>query len=113
MEITEKENNYIITPLSSKLTERETLRLSNEIEDLKREENLFDIGLDMSYVQDCTIDFLTLICKFTNISLFNIQSDIFAVLTSMNLDKKINLYVSELDFLNKKHKLINRKFQLI
>ena len=113
MEIREKDNNFIITPLSPKLSQRESLRLTDEIENLIRECDSENIGLDMSLVQDCTIDFIKSILSFKSISLFNIHSDIFAIFASMDIDKKIDLYVSELDFLHKKHKLINRKFAVI
>ena len=109
MEIRLNDNCCIITPLSSKLSEYETSRLSEELENLSD----YRVALDLSCVNDCTIDFLDTIKKYKNISLFNIQSDIFAILTSMNLDKKFNLFVSEMDFLNDKHQLLNRKFSIV
>lgn len=109
MEIDLKENCRIITPLSPKLTEWETARLDEEIS--------IDLGqrtaLDMSYVHDCTIDFIEALKKHKNISMFNIHSDIFAILMNMDLDKTIKLFVSEMDFLNDKHQLINRKFSIV
>ena len=108
MEIKESEKYYIITPLSPKLGERESQRIREEIT-----ENPKRIGIDMSFVQDCTIDFINQIVNFKNISLFNISSDIFAILTSMNLDKSIPLFVSEMDFLDDKHQLLNRKFTIV
>mgnify|MGYP004671479951 CR=1 FL=1 len=32
---------------------------------------------------------------------------------SENLDKKINLFVSELDFLDDQHRIINRRFSIV
>ncbi len=101
-----KNNCCIITPLSPILSERESERLGEEIAyntELKT-------ALDMSYVQDCTIDFIDKIKQYKGISLFNINSDIFAILISMNLDKTLKLFVSEIDFLSDKHQLLNRKF---
>ena len=109
MEIMLKNNCCIITPLSPKLNERETERLSEELYNNSE----YRTALNMCYVNDCTIDFVEKIKNCENISLFNINSDIFAILTSMNLDKKLKLFVSELDFLNDKHQLLNRKFTLI
>lgn len=109
MEINVKDNCYIITPLSPKLTHRETQRLNTELQNIEN----YKVALDMSLVKDCTFDFIEEIKNYKNISLFNINSDIFAILTSMNLDKKLKLFVSELDFLNDKHQLINRKFTLV
>jgi hypothetical protein len=109
MEITLKDNCRIITPLSSKLTDRESQRLSEELINCYEDRT----ALDMTYVNDCTIDFIDEISRYKGISLFNISSDVFAVLTSMNLDKTLKLFVSEMDFLNDKHQLINRKFCII
>jgi len=109
MEIHLKDNCRIITPLSPKLTDRETERLSEELINCYEDRT----ALDMSYVQDCTIDFIDEIRQHKGISLFNINSDIFAILTSMNLDKTLNLFVSEMDFLNDKHRLINRQFSIV
>ena len=109
MEIDFKENCRIITPLSPKLTEWETLRLAEEISCNAG----LRTALDMSCVCDCTIDFIEGIKKYKNISMFNINSDIFAILISMDLDKTIKLFVSEIDFLNDKHQLLNRNFTVI
>lgn len=109
MEINLKDNCRIITPLSPKLTDWEAERLDEEI--LNNAE--LRTALDMSLVQDCTIDFIEGIKKHKNISMFNINSDIFAIFMSMDLDKTLKLFVSEIDFLNDKHQLINRKFSLV
>ena len=109
MEITLKDNCRIITPLSPKLTERETQRLSEELINCYEDRT----ALDMSFVQDCTNDFIDEIRMHKGISLFNVNSDVFAILTSMNLDKTLKLFVSELDFLSDKHQLINRKFSIV
>ena len=109
MEINVKDNCYIITPLSPKLTEWETIRLGEELRNNQEQR----IALDMSYVQDCTFDFIDEIKNYKNISLYNISSDIFAILLSMRLDKTLKLFVSELDFLNDKHQLLNRNFSLV
>jgi len=109
MEIKENEKFCIITPLSPKLNERESLKIENEILNSSNKR----IGIDLSFVQDCTIDFINRIINLKNISLFNIPSDIFAILTSMNLDKSIPLFVSEMDFIDNKHQLLNRKFFIV
>ena len=108
MEIKENEKFYIITPLSPKLGARESLRLKDEMACSNKK-----IGIDLSFVQDCTIDFIDQLISVKNVSLFNIPSDIFAILTSMNLDKSIALFVSEIDFINDKHQLLNRKFTIV
>ena len=107
MEILETEKYYIITPLSPKLSERESLRLAEEIACIKKR-----VGIDMSFVKDCTIDFIYQLSRF-NVSLFNIQSDIFAILISMNMDKTWQLFVSEMDFSENKHRLLKRNFSIV
>ncbi len=109
MEIKEQNNFYIITPLSPKLDKRESFRLEEEINNNSNKQ----VGLDLSYVQDCTIEFIDMLVNIKNLSIFNIHSDIFSLFLSMNLDKKLNLFVSEIDFTEKKHKLLNRKFRLV
>lgn len=109
MEIFDTDKYCIITPLSSKLGKRETERLTYEIQRICTRK----IGLDLSYVKDCTIDFIEQIKNIEFVELFNIPSDIFALITSMNLDKSLKLYVSELDFINNAHQLLNRKFTIV
>lgn len=107
MEIKNSDKYCIITPFSSKLHEYEANKIAKEINPNLR------VGLDLSYVTDCTIDFLDKISNVKNLSLFNISSDIFTLLSVMNLDKKLNLFVSELDFLDNQHRIINRKFSIV
>ena len=109
MEIKDCEKYCIITPLSPKLSEYEVARLGEEISMHRTKK----IGIDMSVVKDCTIDFVTELCKNHKIALFNLQSDIFALLLSMNMDKTIPLFVSEMDFIENKHQLLNRKFCIV
>ena len=109
MEIRETEKYCIITPLSPKLDYRQVSRISTEI----NQRSFCKIGLDLTFVKDCTIDFIEGIKSLKNFSLFNIPSDIFAIINCMNLDKVLDLYVSEEDFTKQKHRLINRKFSVL
>ena len=108
MEIQTTNKFCIITPLSPKLDSRESKRLEEEI----LLHNNHTIGLDLSYADDCTIDFLKMAQRL-QLSIFNIPSEIFSLITMMNLDKIINLYTTEEDFLNNQHRLLNRKFCII
>lgn len=108
MEIQSSQKFCIITPLSPKLDARETNRL---VEEFKSHPNQ-TVGLDLSYVQDCTIEFLEAAREY-KAEFFNIQSDIFSILTLLNLDKFINLYTTEEDFMCGKHRLLNRKFSIV
>ena len=109
MEIITNKNFCIITPISHKMDIRQSARLFEAIK-----ENIgVQIGLDMDNVSDCTIDFIEMVMSFTNLNLYNIQSDIFALFCAMGIDKRANLYVSKEDFLSNKNKLLNRKFSIV
>ncbi len=108
MEIRTVQKFCIITPLSPRLDLRETVRLEQEI---NRHEGL-NIGIDLSFAEDCTIDFLEMI-KGAGISLFNIPSDIFSLFIIMNFDKIMNLYTTEEDFITNHRRLLNRNFCLV
>lgn len=109
MEINETEKYCIITPLCPKLDSRQAGRISSEI----KSRLLSRIGLDLSFVKDCTIEFIENIKNIKNLSLFNIPSDIFAILTCMNLDSQMELYASETDFVEERRKILNRRFHVI
>lgn len=105
MEIKTTDKFCILTPLSCKLDKRECERIFEEI----KEYSNLEIGLDLSFVQDCTIEFIEGLNSL-KISAFNISSDIFTLFNIMNIDKKVNLFVSESDFKSNRHRLLNRKF---
>ena len=109
MEILTSDNYCIITPLSTKLNKEETLRISKAIEQYQE----YNIGLNMDYVKECSIDFIEKIKSLKNISLFNIASDIFTILNIMNVDKCVNLYVTEENCKSCTHRLINRNFRIL
>ena len=111
MEIRENDNLCIFAPLSAQLNEYEPLRLQKNVEDEER-----FVGIDLQYVQDCTIDFIyTLknIAKKKRIGVFNIPSDIFTLFNIMDIDRIANLFVSELDFKESQRQLLNRKFSVV
>ena len=108
MEIRYDDKICIFAPLTAKLDKRACIRLFSKLDEEQKH-----VGLDLSYVQDCTIDFCEAIIdisKKKNIGIFNITSDIFALFNIMNIDKAANLYVSELDFEENSRRVINRKF---
>ena len=112
MEIRDNEKICIFTPLSPILNKYETERLFKNVNSEKQRE----IGIDLSYVSDCTIDFVTKLKEFTpklKIGIFNIPSDVFVIFNVMNVDKCVKLYASELDFETDKHRIVNRHFSVI
>lgn len=111
MEIRENNKTCIFAPLSSQINEYEANRLFSNINKETR-----NVAIDLQYVQDCTIDFiniLKLISENKKIGIFNIPSDIFTLFNVMDMDKKANLFVNELDFIENQRQLINRNFSII
>ena len=111
MEIRETREYLIITPLSSVLDLRESERLFSEINLTKKKP-----ALDMNSVTECSIYFLNKLIEYTkskDISLFNINSDVFALFNFMKIDKFAKLFVSELDFIEDSRQIINRNFLLL
>lgn len=110
MEIKTSDLYCIITPLSPMLDKREAVRIVQEFDNSKI------IGLDMTFVKDCTIDFfeeIALKAEKSFVGLFNISSDIFTIFNIMELDKRLNLFVSEMDFKQNKHRILKRKLCLV
>ena len=110
MEIRENLKNYIITPLSPILNDYESYRVIEELNSCNK-----NVALNMEYVQDCSIDFFEKIKEFAQnkiIGMYNVQADIFLLLNLMDLDKKIQIFVNEEDYLSNKRMLINRRFQV-
>jgi len=109
MEIEIKNNTCIIKLLSGFINNTQTKRLEKTIS----EYSSYNIGVDLDNVSDCSIEFLEIISKIKNLSFYNIQSDIFTIFIKMNIDKCINLYNSEDDFISGRNRLLNRKFRVI
>jgi hypothetical protein len=109
MEIIINDTHCIITPLSKKLTRNDVERLKQEIYSIDNKK----IGLNLLCVNECTIEFFDLIKNIKNLGLFNINSDLFAILLSMNFDKVTKLYVCENDFIDEARQLLARKFQIV
>ena len=109
MEIRLFDKFCILTPLAPKLDAHECRRLYEEIKNYDG----FQVGIDLSFVQDCTIEFIEELYKLKSLNIFNIPSDIFTLFNMMNVDKYTGLFVSEEDFLDNKYRLVNRKFSLV
>ena len=110
MEIRDNKTICIIAPLSIKIDKRRIERLTNIIQRETRK-----IAVDLKYVQDCTFEFIEFVKSLSNkdISFINIPSDIFVLFNVMNLDKDVKLFVSELDFEEDNHQIINRNFIVV
>ena len=112
MEIINSENYCVIKPFAQKLDWRETQRIFNEVEN----SGYKSIGFDLSFVEECSFEFINILKNFSTdfrISLFNIPSDIFVLLSFMNMDKTFALFVSENDFQDSLHQLVMRRFNVV
>ena len=108
MEIRTSQKYCIVTPLTPKMDYRETLRLFEEIQNFPNK----IVGIDLSFVEDCTIEFVDAI-KNSKAGIFNIQADVFLIFNLLKIDKCVNLFSSEYDFIHNKRRLLNRKFSVI
>lgn len=110
MEIRENNTVCIFTPLCEKLDSYDIKKLFDRIERESRK-----VAIDLSYVQDCTIEFVDKLKNYAgkDLGIFNIASDLFVLFNIMNLDKSVNLFVSEIDFEENSRQIINRKFSVI
>jgi len=74
------------------------------------------IALDLKEVESVTEDFFTFIKNFseaTKITLLNIPSELFALLNLRRYDKNVKMFNNNLDFVQDKNELVNRKFHLV
>ena len=111
MEINHFANSCIFTPLTPILDDRASRRL---ICDIKTEEKMS--AIDLSFVQDCTIEFLSSLIelgKMRELSIFNIPAEIFVLFNVMEIDKYVKLFVSKEDFEQNSRQLVNRKLAVV
>ena len=110
MEIRYNDKVCIIAPICANLDKFNTSLVLKKISEESRR-----IAIDLTYVEGCSIDFIEEIKNFTQseISIFNIPSDIFALFNFMNVDKFAKIFVSEQDFETDLRQLINRQFKLV
>ena len=111
MEIKHTENACIFTPLTPKLDSYSTERLFSEINSTRKIS-----AIDLTFVQECTIDFLSTLVEYAKIeklSIFNIPAEIFVLFNVMNIDKSVHLYVNKEDFEQNSRQLVNRKLAVV
>lgn len=110
MEIRTNQDICIIAPICKKI---DSFKSNLILEKIKKETRR--IALDLTYVQECTIDFIEALINLqqNELGIFNIPADIFVLFNIMNVDKSIKLYVSEIDFETNSHQIINRKFVFV
>ena len=111
MEIRYNENSRIITPLTPRLDELSRSRIFSEISSEEK-----NTAINLSFVQDCTIEFISSLVEFgkkKSLSVFNIPAEIFVLFNVMNIDKIVQLYVTQEDFEKNSRQLVNRKLAVV
>jgi anti-anti-sigma regulatory factor len=110
MEIRENDKLCIIAPIQNELSDYKVKKIIDRINRETRK-----VSIDLSNIQSCSSFFIESLAKLQNkdLSIFNINSDIFVLFNIMNIDKTIKLFVSELDFEENTRQLINRKFSIV
>ena len=74
------------------------------------------IALDLKEVESVTEDFFTFIKNFsetTKLTLLNIPSELFAILNLRRYDKNVRMFNNNLDYIEDKQELVNRKFHVV
>jgi anti-anti-sigma regulatory factor len=110
MEIRENDTLCVIAPIQNELSDYKVKRIIDRINRETRK-----VSIDLSNVDSCSNFFIESLTKLKDkdLSIFNINSDIFVLFNLMNIDKTLKLFVSELDFEEDARRLINRKFSIV
>ena len=110
MEIRENDTLCVIAPIQNELNDYKVKRIIDRINKETRK-----VSIDLSNVDSCSNFFIESLIKLKDkdISIFNINSDIFVLFNLLNIDKTVKLFVSELDFEENTRQLINRKFSIV
>ncbi len=88
--------------------------ISTYIKLQKKEKTYNSVVIDMSKIQVLTTEFFDLINGCPNkIILINTSAEILAVLNLMGYDKKLKLFVNNIDMEEDRRELRNRKFHVV
>ncbi len=108
------ENKYVIGIKSKELNFKSLANLAILMD--KMDLNTKPVALDLKEVESVTEDFFTFIKNFsetTKLTLLNIPSELFALLNLRRYDKNVRMFNNNLDFIEDKRELINRKFHIV
>lgn len=111
---TQNENKYVIGIKSKDLNFKSLANLAILMN--KMDLDTKPIALDLKEVESVTEDFFTFIKNFsetTKLTLLNIPSELFALLNLKRYDKNVRMFNNNLDFIEDKHELVNRKFHIV
>lgn len=111
---TQNENKYVIGIKSKDLNFKSLANLAILMD--KMDLDTKPVALDLKEVESVTEDFFTFIKNFsetTKLTLLNIPSELFALLNLKRYDKNVRMFNNNLDFIEDKHELVNRKFHIV
>ena len=111
---TQNENKYVIGIKSKDLNFKSLANLAILMN--KMDLDTKPIALDLKEVESVTEDFFTFVKNFsetTKLTLLNIPSELFALLNLKRYDKNVRMFNNNLDFIEDKHELVNRKFHIV
>lgn len=111
---TQNENKYVIGIKSKDLNFKSLANLAILMN--KMDLDTKPVALDLKEVESVTEDFFTFIKNFsetTKLTLLNIPSELFALLNLKRYDKNVRMFNNNLDFIEDKHELVNRKFHIV
>ena len=61
----------------------------------------------------CFFTFIKNFSETTKLTLLNIPSELFAILNLRRYDKNVRMFNNNLDYIEDKHELVNRKFHVV
>ena len=111
---TQNEHKYVIGIKSKDLNFKSLANLAILMD--KMDLNTKPVALDLKEVESVTEDFFTFIKNFsetTKLTLLNIPSELFALLNLKRYDKNVRMFNNNLDFIEDKHELVNRRFHIV
>ena len=101
------DNKYIIGVKTKELNFKSLANLAILMD--KMDLDTKPVALDLKEVESVTEDF----SETTKLTLLNIPSELFALLNLRRYDKNVKMFNNNLDFIEDKRELINRKFHIV
>ncbi len=108
------EKKYVIDIKSKELNFKSLANLAIILNKIDLDKK--SVALDLQEVESVTEDFFTFIKNFsetTKLTLLNIPSELFALLNLRRYDKNVKMFNNNLDYIQDKNELINRKFHVV
>lgn len=108
------EKKYVIDIKSKELNFKSLANLAIILN--KMDMDKIPVALDLKEVESVTEDFFTFVKNFsesTKLTLLNIPSELFALLNLRRYDKNVKMFNNNLDYIQDKNELINRKFHVV